>query len=152
MSAKKTSMAIIQKWEGLYLKAYRDSAGIPTIGWGTIRYSDGRPVQMGDVITREQAQAEFEREFNEKWNSVVSRTKVPLNDGLKAALVSFAYNVGLNALFTSTLWKRIQSGEDAQSVKDEWLKWTKVTVNGQKVQVAGLLNRRKDEQNLSLQA
>ncbi|SKA20842.1 lysozyme [Sediminibacterium ginsengisoli] len=150
MSAKKTAEAIIKKWEGLYLKAYQDSAGIWTIGWGTIKYKNGASVKKGDVITKDQAQAEFEYEFNQKYDFVVSRSKVKLTDSQTAALVSFAYNVGTGALLESTLWKRIQAGESAKAVADEFLKWNKVTINGAKVAIAGLTNRRTDERALFL--
>ena len=42
--------AFVAAWEALRLKAYRDGAGIPTIGYGHIK-----GVQMGDTCTQAQA-------------------------------------------------------------------------------------------------
>lgn len=151
MSAKNTSKAIIKKWEGLRLKAYLCSASVPTIGWGTTWYKNGTKVKLGDTITAEQAEIEFNHEFEKKWNEVITRSKVKLTDGFIAAAVSFAYNLGSGALFGSTLWKRIQAGESPKAVKDEWMKWINARVNGVLTPIQGLVNRRKDEQNLSLQ-
>ena len=34
-------LALIRRWEGFRAAPYLDSAGVPTIGYGTIRYEDG---------------------------------------------------------------------------------------------------------------
>ena len=39
-------MPVIKQFEGFRAKPYKDSAGIPTIGYGTIRYPDGSAVTM----------------------------------------------------------------------------------------------------------
>ena len=39
-------MPIIKQFEGFRAKPYKDSAGIPTIGYGTIQYPDGKAVTM----------------------------------------------------------------------------------------------------------
>jgi hypothetical protein len=60
----------------------------------------------------------------------------------QAAIISFAYNVGLGAVEESTLRKRLLAGEDANKVVIEELpRWNKA---GSKV-LEGLVNRRKDE-------
>src|SRR5580704_2450802 len=41
----------------LRLVAYLDPVQIPTIGYGTIQYPNGRKVALGDSITEEQAEA-----------------------------------------------------------------------------------------------
>lgn len=153
MSAKKTAEAIIKKWEGLYLKAYKDTAGKWTIGWGTIKYKNGKYVKEGDVITKEQAQSEFDFEFEEKWKWVTTNAKVPLTDGQIASLVSFAYNVGIGevkptktGLAGSTLWEMLNAGKSKKEVAPQFLRWV---YSGGKY-TAGLENRRRDEMNLFL--
>ena len=47
--------AFVEHWEGLRLKAYKDSAGVWTVGFGTTHYKDGTQVKEGDVITQAQA-------------------------------------------------------------------------------------------------
>lgn len=126
--------------------AYKDTGGVWTIGWGTITYSNGVDVKEGDVITKAQADAEFNYEFNQKFNAIISKSKVQLTNGQLAALTSFAYNDGLGALFGSTLWKQLQSGKDAETVAQQFDLW--VYDNG--VKVNGLVNRRANEKHLFL--
>ncbi len=45
MQLSRKGLEAIKFFEGLKLEAYEDSAGIPTIGYGTIRI-DGKPVKM----------------------------------------------------------------------------------------------------------
>jgi lysozyme len=144
---------IIKKFEGLYLKAYKDPVGIPTIGWGCIRYPTGKPVQMGDVITKEQAQSYLEHEVMGFVKSVESLIKVECNDNQFCALVSFAYNVGADidaddkaeGLGDSTLLKKLNAKEYLGAA-DEFLKWNKA--GGQVLK--GLTRRRTDERELFL--
>ena len=56
----------IKKWEGLNLSAYQDSAGIWTIGYGSILYQNNIPVKQGDNITMDMAESLIEWEVNLK--------------------------------------------------------------------------------------
>lgn len=89
-------LALIKKFEGCYLKAYNDGVGIPTIGWGTTRYPDGRHVAYGDVITQAQADQYLANEVTYTYNILAG--KVPywraMNANQRGALTSFAYNLG----------------------------------------------------------
>ena len=137
----------IQAFEGLRLKAYRDSAGIPTIGWGSTRYLNGKMVQMGDVITRKQADDMLIQGVMERERTVEALVRVKLNQNQFDALVSFEYNTG--ALAVSTLLKKLNAG-DYVGAADEFSKWNKVTKNGIKVVDNGLVNRRAKERALFL--
>src|SRR5689334_10414697 len=89
----------IKSKEGLRLKAYQDSAGVWTIGYGTIIYEDLKPVKKGDVITKERAESLIEREIVSKSAKVNAATvSVSLNQNQFDALVSFTYNAGTGAL------------------------------------------------------
>lgn len=136
---------MIKKFEGLYLKAYLDPVQIPTIGWGTIKYPNGQKVKMGDVITKEQAQAYLEHEVNKFAEAIEKLVKVACNDNQFCALVSFAYNVGSGALASSTLLKKLNAG-DYIGASNEFARWNKA---GGKV-LKGLTRRREDEKNLFL--
>lgn len=92
------------------IHAYYDSGGLPTIGWGTTHYKGGKPVRMGDTITKAQADFLLYDEFSLKFNAIKAATKVTLTDNQLAALTSFCYNIGRTALFDSTLWKLLQKG------------------------------------------
>jgi lysozyme len=142
------ALNFIKKAEGgLYLKAYQDSGGVPTIGYGsTYDFDKQRKVQMGDIITQEQAQRWLEMETSQNAKDIKSLVKVPLNNNQLNALISFVYNVGINAFKKSTMLKLLNSGADKNTVANQFDKW--VFDNG--VIVKGLINRRKAEKTLFL--
>ena len=45
MKVSQNCIDLIKKWEGCKLTAYKCPAGVWTIGIGTTRYPDGRPVK-----------------------------------------------------------------------------------------------------------
>jgi lysozyme len=144
----KAGIDLIKSFEGLFLKAYLDPINIPTIGYGTIKYPDGKAVTMKDpVISEAQATQYLEHEVNEKVSNVERMVKVALNDNEFAALVSFSYNVGWQALEKSTLMKLLNAGADRTAVADQFLRWNKA---GGK-ELAGLTRRRQAERSLFLQ-
>ena len=63
------------------------------------------------------------------------------------ALVSFTYNVGIGAFQSSTLRKKLNSRKFDEAAQ-EFGKWVKGTVNGVKITLEGLVNRRRDERAL----
>lgn len=142
MRASQTGIDLIKSFEGCRLKAYKDAAGIPTIGWGTIRYPSGRRVQMGETITQEQADDYLEYEVNMKAGAVREYVRdVCLRQNQFDALVSFAYNVGTGALGKSTLLKKLKVNPNDPSIRTEFLKW--VNAGGKKLK--GLVRRREKE-------
>jgi lysozyme len=144
----KATIELLKSFEGLKLEPYLDSAGIPTIGWGTIMYPNGVSVTMDDpTITEDQAQQYFEFEVGKKTASIEQMVTVDVNDNEYGALVSFAYNLGLGSLHGSTLLKLLNSGQDRNVVADQFLRWNKA--GG--VEVAGLTRRRQAERALFLQ-
>ncbi len=136
-------LALIKKWESLRLRAYKDSVGIPTIGYGTIRV-DGVPVKMGDTCTVEQAEHWLLQHINDEVESCINRVvKVELNQNQFDALCSFIYNLGCSNFSKSTLLKNINA-ENFNVAYYEFQKWNRA---GGKV-LLGLTNRRQDEANL----
>jgi lysozyme len=138
----------LEKLPNGMIGAYPDPAHgwkVPTIGWGTIAYEDGRPVRKGDMIPPKRADALLAWEVAEKAEAVRRLVKVPVNADQFAALVSFAYNVGVGNLESSTLLKWLNAGS-YNNAADQFLKWTRA---GGKV-LPGLVRRRKSERNLFL--
>lgn len=143
----KATLDLIKGFEGLRLKPYLDAVGIPTIGYGTILYPNGKKVSLNDpTITEDQALEYFEHEVNLKASEIESMIHVPLNDNEFGALVSFAYNVGSNALRDSTLLKFLNANQDKVAVADQLLRWNKA---GGK-ELPGLTRRRQAERSLFL--
>lgn len=145
---------------GLY-HAYHgkaDRAGIWTIGWGVTWKPDGSAVREGDTATAEEIESWLD------WH--VKRTA----DGIDAhlggkeltqpqfdSLVSFGYNIGVQGLLTSTLFKKVLVNPNDPSISavqmagnvpkintSEFMKW--VHSNGQVVD--DLVFRRATEAKL----
>jgi lysozyme len=142
------ALTFIKKAEGgLYLKAYLDSGGVPTIGYGsTYDFDKQRKVQMGDVITKEQAEKWLKITTGKDAEEIKRVVKVPLNNNQLNALISFVYNVGINGFKASTMLKLLNSGADKNEVAKQFDRW--IYDNG--VIVKGLINRRKAEKDLFL--
>lgn len=136
---------LIKKFEGLSLKAYHCPSGIATIGYGNTRWPDGKRVEMGQVVSLQQAEAMLKGEVLKIANRMPA---VIVNQNQFDALVSFAFNVGMGNLLSSTLLKLVKANPWNDDIRDEFMKWTKITVNGQKKQLAGLVRRRKAEADL----
>ena len=128
----------IQSWEGCKLTAYKDIAGVWTIGYG----STGKHVKPGMKISPEEAEDLLRRDLDRFEKRVDTLVKVPLSDNQFAALVSFDFNTG--ALHKSTLLKKLNAG-DYKAVPSELMKWVKAKVNGKLTTVKGLQNRRASE-------
>lgn len=141
----------IKRWEGVRNKAYRDSAGIPTIGIGFIRYKvgaraqerAGTRVQMQDYLTDDEIKAEFTVQIAAYEDAVAEAVKVALTQSQVNALVSLCYNIGANAFKGSTV-VRLLNQRKYQAACTAIGMWNKA--GGRVVQ--GLVNRRKAEQVL----
>lgn len=86
----KAALRLITAFEGLSLKAYRDSVGILTAGYGHI----GPEVTEGLQITLKQADDWLAEDMAEAWGIVQNAVTVPLTQGEADALTSIAFNLG----------------------------------------------------------
>src|SRR6266542_471651 len=136
----------IKNKEGLELTAYQDSAGIWTIGYGTIIYEDHTPVKKGDAITHQRADQLIEKEISSKSAKVnAALGTVAVNQNQFDELVSCAYNVGTGALLSSTLLNRVKANPTDPKIRDAFMMWNKAHVNGKLISVKGLTRRRAEE-------
>ena len=140
------ALAIVMRlcilFEGVYLRPYLCPAGVPTIGVGSTRYLDGRRVQLSDPpITREHAMVLLRHKVLTEFMPGVRRLCGAVDEpGRLAALADFAYNLGLGALKSSTLRRRILAGR-WDDVPAELRKW--VFAGGRRMN--GLARRREAE-------
>jgi len=141
---------LIATFEGLKLKPYLCSAGVPTIGYGNTFYPNGRKVTLKDpAITKEYAFEIFKFVADLFAKDVKSLIKSTVTQNQFNALVSFAYNVGSDidqdniaeGLGDSTLLKKVNANPNDITIINEFLKWNKA--NG--VVIPGLVTRRKKE-------
>ena len=143
MRLSEAGIKFIQTWEGLKLKAYRDSKGLPTIGIGTTRYPDGTKVQMGDSCTEAQAYEWFRFDIA-RFEAVVNRViKIPLKQNQFDALVSLVYNIGETNFTKGTVDDKLNANQ-IDAALATWL--TYVYSGGRKI--TGLANRRIAEVKL----
>lgn len=120
-SVSPAGLAHIKDSEKLRLEAYLDARGRPTIGWG----HTGPEVKLGQVITKEQADVLFARDVQRVLDRIRPVILVPTTQEQFDALVSLAYNIGVNAFRTSTLLRRLNAG-DAPAAAREFLRWSKL--------------------------
>lgn len=144
MKTSPKGLAVIKEFEGLRLDAYLCPAGVWTIGYGHTAMAGPPPVKRGDRITASQADAMLIRDLKQYEDAVSAAVKVPLNQGQFDALVSLCFNIGIGAFRGSTVVRRINAGRMAD-VPAALMMWTKATVNGKKVDLPGLVRRRRAE-------
>ncbi len=135
-----TSELLFQKlmeFEGCRLEAYRDAAGVLTIGYGHTR-----EVREGDRISEYWAR-ELLREDIEKAQAQVVKLGVCRTQGQLDALTSFVFNLGIGQLRKSTLLRVIKRQGSASEIRREFKRW--VYAGGKKM--PGLERRREWEAN-----
>ncbi len=145
MKISKNGLDLIKKYEGLSLHPYLCPAGIPTIGYGSTYYPFNIKVKMSDApITLAEAEELLGYTVNNTFSKAVnSLVTVPLTQNQFDALISFTYNLGVGALKSSTLLKKLNA-EDYAGAALQLLRWNK---DGKKV-LAGLTARRASEKAL----
>ena len=140
---------LLQLFEGLELRAYKDSKGIWTIGIGTIRYPNGAMVKQGDVITQAQAYEYMEYEVKDTVNRLNILLKgINVNQNQFDAIVSLTYNIGIGGFKRSSVYSAMKINTKDPKIEEYWLRWNKETKDGVKVPSKGLTNRRKKEYQL----
>ncbi len=112
-------LAVLKSREGVRLKAYLDSVGVWTIGYG---HTKG--VKKGDVITQAQADAFLEQDIDSHAKPILDAVKVPLAEHEADALVSVAFNIGVGGFKGSTFLKRLNEGNRASCAANIML-WNK---------------------------
>ena len=110
----KTSLqgrSLIIRAEGFRADAYLCSAGVPTIGFGSIRYQDRDPVRLGDTISRDDAEQLLTHYIATQIDPMVPRLITrPLTQPQYDAFASFLYNFGYEKTRGYSLTKVIADG------------------------------------------
>ena len=136
---------LIKKFEGFMSKPYKCPAGIPTIGYGATFYPGGKKVTMADKAITEVEATELLASMLTKFEQYVDSYCIDtITQNQFDALVSFCYNLGPNNLKSSTLLKKVNLNPNDETIRAEFMKWTKA---GGKV-LKGLTLRRTAEADL----
>lgn len=150
---------IIMEYEGFRSRPYLCPAGVPTIGYGTTKYPDGRKVTLADqscaeVEARVYLEFAMRRVLLDLQNSGAVERSPTINQS--GALLSLAYNIGVGChdgrkgdLADSTLLECFNRGDLAGTAL-HFGDWVKARQNGQLETLPGLVARRKEEARLFL--
>ena len=134
---------LCRRFEGFKSKPYLCPAGIPTIGYGSTFYADGRKVSLQDPpMSKEQADELLMYELRHTYAPGVLRLCPGLISSPAAfnAIVDFCYNLGVGRLQTSTLRRKLNA-QDWDGAKEQLTLWVR---GGGKV-LPGLVKRREAE-------
>ncbi|MCB1378464.1 MAG: lysozyme [Alphaproteobacteria bacterium] len=143
MEVSKEGLALIRRFEGFRAKAYRCPAGIWTIGYGHTSQAGPPTVTPGMQINRDDASDILDRDVARFAEDVRKLVRVDLSDAQFAALVSFAFNVGIGNFRASSVLKAVNAGE-FDIVPRRLQLWVKA---GSKI-LPGLVKRRAAEAEL----
>ena len=149
LATSKLGIDLIAKFEGFSSKPYLCPAKVPTIGFGSTRWADGRAVSMQDEpITHDEAKQLLAATLVSFEKAVNKAVTIELKQHQFDALVCLCYNIGGGNFRESTLVKLLNNGQSEQEVAAQFLRWNKA---GGKV-LNGLSNRREAERCLFLGA
>ena len=135
MNISQEGLALIKKFEGCRLKAYRCSANVLTIGYG---HTGG--VKEDDTISQPEADELLKEDIAKFEEYVSDNVIVELKQYQFDALVAWTFNLGPGNLRESTMLKKLNDSDYA-SVPSEMKRWNKA---GGKT-LDGLIRRRNAE-------
>ncbi|WP_338332163.1 lysozyme [Acetobacter sp. LMG 32666] len=139
---------LCRQFEGLRLSPYLCPAGYWSIGYGNRFLANGAAVTARTApITAEQADALLLLTLRRIQTELHQLVQAPQPPGKEAALLDFAFNLGLSALAGSTLLKLLNSGHDMQA-GEQLMLWNHMHKNGQLITEPGLTRRRQAEWHL----
>jgi len=135
MKISDEGLELIKKFEGCETKAYQDSVGVWTIGYGHTKN-----VKENDEISEDYAMSMLKEEIVEYEQYIENLIDISLSQCEFDALCSWVYNLGPTNLKESTLLKELNHA-NFERVPDEIKRWNKA---GGKV-LDGLKRRREAE-------
>lgn len=143
MNIPRNTIDLVMAFEGFYSKPYLCPTGVPTIGFGTIRYPGGKRVSLKDPeISSKTAILYMETELSRNLVETVRISPILLivPETWIGAIVDFVYNLGVGNYQNSTLRRKI-NGEEWEDVPYQLGRW----IYGGGKKLRGLVLRRQAE-------
>ena len=134
-------LALTKEFEGLRLEAYRDCAGILTIGYG----HTGPALFEGMKITEAEAEMLLRSDLADAMRCVNQGVTAAISQPQFDAMVDFCFNAGRGNFLQSTLLRKVNL-DDSQGAAAQFGLWVHA---GGKV-VEGLVRRRRAEMEIFL--
>jgi lysozyme len=140
----RAAVALIKRFEGFRAKAAELEDGRWTIGYGHTKTARG-----GTEIAEADAEALLLYDLINVAHAVNEWTYAPLNQNQFDALVSFAFNIGLENFRRSTTLRRVNEGRMLEAALTMEL-WRRADFEGERIVVDALVRRRAYEKILFL--
>ena len=134
---------LVLYYEGTIKRTYRDPIGIITACTG----HTGPELRMGQTFTKAQCDALLRDDLIKHFEGIQPCIKRELKPNEQAALLSFAFNVGVSATCKSSLVRMLNAGEPAAVWCAQLKRW--VYAGGKKLN--GLVKRREAEYQMCIQ-
>ena len=119
MQLSKTGIELLKHFEGCELKAYQDSVGVWTIGYG---HTKG--IYEGLEITQSEAEKMLIDELPEYEGYITDKVVPMLQQHEFYGLLCWVYNLGPTNLSSSTMLKKLNAGE-FKEVPFQMKRWDK---------------------------
>ena len=126
MKLNETGHRALELREGLRLKPYLDTQGVPTIAMGNTFYLNGKKVTMLDKpLTLNEAKTLARSVADIFANKVDYLVTSNINQNQFNALVSLAYNIGIHGFRKSTVLKLVNKNPNDPMIRQAFMMWTK---------------------------
>nr|WP_306804955.1 lysozyme [Providencia sp. PROV128] len=135
------TVSMIAYFEGMVTKPYKDVVNVTTVCFG----HTGADIIPTKTYTEAECLALLEKDLSKVRKGVDPLIKVDIDDNTRAAIYSFAYNVGTGAFARSTMLKKLNAGDIAGAC-NELKRWTYAGGKEWK----GLITRREIENAVCL--
>ncbi len=113
------TVAMLSFFEGVEYKPYKDVVGVTTVCFG----HTGADIILTKTYSESECLSLLEKDLNKVRKGVDPLIKVDIDDNTRAAIYSFAYNVGTGAFARSTMLKKLNAGDIAGAC-NELKRWT----------------------------
>lgn len=137
LAAVVLSIPVVVAFEGFFPKTYVDPVGIPTVCFG----ETDKTITMQERFTRDECYILLGASLQQHALGISKCIYVPMKDNEAAAILSWGYNVGVDAACKSTLIAKLNRGAPPNEWCPELKRW--VFADGKKLK--GLERRRDAE-------